>query len=107
MYVNSYIALHSAENSFEPFLVVYVKDKGVAGEDLIDFYGHVITKGGNYITGFYLERKDMPTKHGVCYKKHKKDVFIMPGEVSCPDVTINDKTLIMSQEECNSLASLL
>ena len=38
----SYIALLSAPNSFEQFIICEIKEKGIASKDMVDFYGHVI-----------------------------------------------------------------
>ena len=73
--------MYRAENSFEPFIVFEVKAKSVAEDDIVDFYDHIVMKGEQYITGIYLEWKDMPTKGIFHDKKHKRDVYILPGEV--------------------------
>ena len=92
----SYAALFSAPNSFEPFIVIHVKSKSIANDDMVDFYGHLVKKGDKYITGIYLEKKDVQNKMKIFYKKHKKDVYINPGEVFCPVVSIDESDLSMS-----------
>ena len=51
----SFIALYSPPNSFY-FLICKVKNKEIADEDLVDFYGHVVKSGDKFITGVYLEK---------------------------------------------------
>ena len=64
-------------------------------------------KGEQYITGIYLERKDMLTKGIVHYKKHKRDVYILPGEVFCPAVALDVKTLTMPLSEYQFLCDMV
>ena len=84
----SYAALFSTPNSFEPFIMFEVRNKSIAKDDIVDFYGHIAKKGEKYITGIYLEKKDGQNITKIFYKKHKKDVYINPGEVFCPVVSI-------------------
>lgn len=93
----SFVGLYSSETSFEFFLVCEVKSKDIAEEDRTDFYGHIVKKGDTYITGVYLE-EDKRKKKRVYYKKHKKDVYIYPGEVFCPAIML-ESDLSMSIED--------
>ena len=40
-----YAALFSTPNSFEPFIVFEVRNKSIAKDDIVDFYGHIAKKG--------------------------------------------------------------
>ena len=59
----------------------------------------------DFITGVYLE-EDRRRKGRVYYKRHKKEVYIYPGEVFCPVVML-DGDLSMSIQDylylCNSV----
>ena len=88
----SHVALFSASNSFELFIVCKITDKSIAEDDLKDFYGHVIRKGDKFLTGVYLEKKDVSKKKAgrIYYKKHKKEVYLYPEEVFSFAVSINE-----------------
>ena len=62
----SFVALYSAPNSLENLLVCKVHYKGNADDDLVDFYGHVVKSGDEYIKVVYLE-KIKETKAKVIY----------------------------------------
>ena len=72
--VGCYIGLFSAPNSFEPFIVCEVKAKGVAEDDYVDFYGHVVKKGDHFITAVYLEESKR-YKSRVFHKKTQENCF--------------------------------
>ena len=102
----SFIALYSTPNSFENFLICKVKNKGIADEDLVDFYGHIVKSGDKFITGVYLEKVNQK-KEKVFYKYLKKNVYIYPGEMFCPAVAIHETDLSISIEDyqflCDSI----
>ena len=93
----SFVALYSAPKSLENFLVYKVHSKGIAG-DLVDFYGHVVKSGDEYVKGVYLEKlREEMTR--VFYKCLKKEVYFYPGEIFCPAVVMNEKDLLISMED--------
>ena len=102
---DSFIGLYSASSSFEAFIVCSVKDKAVADDDIIYFYGHLVKKGDRFITGIYLE-EDKRKAGRIYYKKHKKDVYSYPGEVFSPAIML-DNQLSMSIQDylylCDSI----
>ena len=65
-------------------------------EDMIDFYGHTIQKDNLYLEGYYLERTNEKKMH-MEYKILKKHLaYILPAQVFCPAVAIDEKTLQLS-----------
>ena len=102
----SHVALFSASNSFELFIVCKITDKSIAEDDLKDFYGHVIRKGDKFLTGVYLEKKDVSKKKAgrIYYKKHKKEVYLYPEEVFSFAVSINENDLSMSMSDYQFLS---
>ena len=51
-----FVALYSSQNSLELFYLCKIFKMSIAEEDLIDIYGHVVQKGFEYFSGFYLEK---------------------------------------------------
>ena len=56
---------------------------------VIDQYNHIIQQGENYIVCKYLEK--LIEKHGhIYYKSLPKTVYILPGQVLCPLVMLDE-----------------
>ena len=57
----SFVALYSAENSLENFILCRTDSKSTAESDIEDSYGHVIRKGMQYLSGVYYEKECQET----------------------------------------------
>ena len=84
----SYVAVCTTAKSLEHFIVCKVDLKGVAAEDLTDFYGHIIQQGDTCFRDVYLEKVDQKKRDIHC-KMLRDGVCLDPAEVFCPAVAIN------------------
>ena len=101
----SFVALYSAENSLENFILCCIDSKSTAESDIEDSYGHVIRKGIQYLSGVYYE-KEYVKKHYVHYKVLEKLVLINPAEVFYPFVQFENHKMSMMEYQniCDCVA---
>ena len=92
------IALRSPRDVHESFYLCVVDKVVKASEDTFYSYQHFILKDMEYIICKYL-KKIKETKGFIQYKKLSQDVFVLPGEVFCPDVTIDNDYCLKWQEK--------
>ena len=92
----SLVALYSAENSLENFILCRIDSKSTAESDIEDSYGHVIRKGMQYLSGVYYE-KEYVKKHYVHYKVLEKLVLINPAQVFYPFVQFENHKMSMME----------
>ena len=101
----SFVALYSSQNSLELFYLCKILKKSIAEEDLNAIYGHLVQKGFEYFSGFYLEKVDVKVSK-VLYKQLQKIVYIHPIEIFCPVVAV-DRDLSLSLEEYQFLCDAI
>ena len=82
------VALYS-DTSFDLFYLCKVISFGVAQEQLIDKYNHVIEKGAPYLEVQYYDKKSNTLrKTSVIYKSVKGSAYVQPPQVMCPKVNV-------------------
>ena len=102
---NTTIALYSSSNSLELFYLCKVIDFGVAIENMVDEYNHIIPQGSRYIECQYYQ-KQKETKLKIHYKLLPKNVYVFPTQVLSPLVNLIEKNIWMIEDYqwlCDSL----
>ena len=102
---NTTIALYSSSNSLELFYLCKVIDFGVAIENMVDEYNHIIPQGSRYIECQYYQ-KQKETKLKIHYKLLPKNVYVFPTQVLSPLVNLIEKNVWMIEDYqwlCDSL----
>ena len=102
---NTTIALYSSSNSLELFYLCKVIDFGVAIENMVDEYNHIILQGSRYIECQYYQ-KQKETKLKIHYKLLPKNVYVFPTQVLSPLVNLIEKNIWMIEDYqwlCDSL----
>ena len=91
------IALYSPPNSMELFYLCKVLDFGIANENLIDKYNHVILKGNKYLKCQYFT-KISEKKGKYFYKLLPDEIYAYPTEVMSPYVNLGvDSSLSINE----------
>ena len=70
------VAVYSDQNSLELFYLIKVENKCVADEDMSDVYGHLIQKGSEFCSGYYLEKIREKGEY-IYYKLLRKLVYFL------------------------------
>ena len=83
------IALYSSPNSLELFYLCKVKEFGIAQENLIDTFNHIIPKGSKFIKCQYFEKYE-EKRGGVMYKILPETVLVLPTQVLNPVVELDE-----------------
>ena len=102
---NTTITLYSSSNSLQLFYLCKVIDFGVAIENMVDEYNHIILQGSCYIKCQYYQ-KQKETKSKIHYKLLPKKVYVFPTQVLLPLVNLIENTVLMIEEYqwlCDSL----
>ena len=102
---NTTITLYSSSNSLQLFYLCKVIDFGVATENMVDEYNHIILRGSCYIKCQYYQ-KQKETKSKIHYKLLPKKVYVFPTQVLLPLVNLIENTVLMIEEYqwlCDSL----
>ena len=84
---NTTIALYFASNSLELFYLCKVLDFGIADENLVDDYNHIIPKESEYTKCQYYQ-KQKESQSGIQYKLLPKSVCVFPTQVLPPLVNL-------------------
>ena len=74
---NTTIALYSASNSWELFYLCKVLDFGIADENMVDDYNHLIPKGSKYMKYQHYQKQN-ESYSGIHHKLFPKIVYILP-----------------------------
>ena len=102
---NTTIALYSPSNSLELFYPCKLIDFGVAIENVVDEYNHIIPQGSRYIEcQDYQKQKE--TKSKIHYKLLPKKVYVFPTQVLSPLVNLIENNVSMIEDYqwlCGSL----
>ena len=102
---NTTIALYSSSNSLELFYLCKVIDFGVAIENMVDEYNHIIPQGSRYIECQYYQ-KQKETKSKIHYKLLPKNIYVFPTQVLSLLVNLIENNVLMIEDYqwlCDSL----
>ena len=103
---NTTTALYSASNSLELFYLCKVLDPGIADENMVDDYNHLILKGSKYIKCQYYHKQKESRSSGIHYKLFPKIVYVLPTQVLSPLVNLDENNILKMDEYqwlCNSI----
>ena len=72
-------------------------DFGIADENLVDEYNHVVPKESQYIECQYYQ-KEKETKSEIRYKLLPKRVYVFPTQVLSPLVNLSENHILKMEE---------
>ena len=94
---NTSIALFLSSNSLELFYLCKILDFGIADENLVDEYNHIVPQGSRYIECQYYQ-KEKETKSEIRYKLLPKRVYVFPTQVLSPLVNLSENHILKMEE---------
>ena len=100
---NATIALYSSSNSLELFYLCKVIDFGVAIENMVNGYNHIISQGSRECL-YYQKQKE--TKSKIHYKLLPKNIYVFPTQVLSLLVNLIENNVLMIEDYqwlCDSL----
>ena len=100
---NTTIALYSSSNSLELFYLCKVIDFGVAIENMVNGYNHIISQGSRE---FLYYQKQKETKSKIHYKLLPKNIYVFPTQVLSLLVNLIENNVLMIEDYqwlCDSL----
>ena len=100
--VPSYVSLITG-NIVEPLYSVKITEKGIAEKDMYDPYNHFIGKGEWYFKGQYLKQTRSRKLNFKRFEVLHTDIMISPDEIFDTYVDINDDSMQINVNLCNSL----
>ena len=100
---NTTIALYSSSNSLELFYLCKVIDFGVAIENMVNGYNHIISQGSRECQHY---QKQKETKSKIHYKLLPKNIYVFPTQVLSLLVNLIENNVLMIEDYqwlCDSL----
>ena len=102
---NTTIVLYASSNSLELCYLCQVIDFGVAIENMVDEYNHIILQGSRYIKCKYYQKQN-ETKSKIHYTLLPKKVYVFPKQVLSSLVNLIENNVLMIEDYqwlCDSL----
>ena len=100
--VGSFVGIHKYSSTKLEFVILKVLDKKVAINDFSDVFGNIILKGEIYMLCHFLKQA-RESDGKLFFKELRTAAYLIPANIICPFVAINETDLSISVQQFHSL----